>query len=1165
VSSHERSLLTKAALALFPVIFTVATSSNPCFGQGATAAINGTISDSSGAVIPEATVVLDNVATGIERSAVTNQAGQYVFPDVIPGTYTLKVSKEGFNTVRQTEFTLNVNENSTRDVTLALGATTQQVTVTATAAHLEAASAELGTVIGTSEVSNLPLNGRNFTQLLDLTPGVSPISTGQNGGGGGGFTGNAIGSFTFPSVNGQGNRSNMFLVDGFNNYGFVGNYAVKPIVDQIQEFKVQSHTDSAAYGGALGGIVNVATQGGTSHYHGDAWEFLRNNVLDARNTFIAQTVPYKQNQFGAVFGGPLLPARFRGGDPKTFFFIGYEGFRSSRAGEILTLNPTPQQLAGDLSTVAGQMYNPFSTAPDPAKPGQYTRQPFMCDAGGNALTPNSRGIQPVGTACNKIPAALIDQPLVNYVTAMLAKSPVQNTGITGVNFIDTTPTKTRDDTATVRFDHQFTNNTTGWVRYTGFTTPSTSGTGMPTELAANFVHGYQAGGAITHTFGGGTKVATFRFGRTSAQANVTTTYDGVSPTAWMQGGFTEAFAGNYPGGIVLNPGIGIVGYYGVNTPSFQKNHITDIYEGASDFTWSHGHHTIQAGIDINTNNNSQPINFVEEGFAPAQTQNLESTQNTGSGLASMLLGVPDNSNRRALLITTHNGWEDGFYGLDSWKATSKLDVNFGLRYDITFWPIMGGPPGSNNTYLGNTDLDTGQYILNAVPPACSATVQAPCIPGGALPAHVVVTTLGNHAILHNSYDNWQPRLGLAYRLGSNTVLRAAATRYYDNWAAIQQLATNYQGTWPSVGFVLANNLNYPTSASPTPTIPSSDPLSLGSGVYPSPTPFNQVNWMLDPYYKDAYSIQWNFGVQHSFNHGMMVEGNYVGAHDVRLDSGSYRNTAVTPGPGDPSLRYPFPYITPTFFDKSVGTGSYEAFQFSWRKTSSNGLTFLVSYTYSKTMNLGCDGFFGSGNASSGNEGCQIQDPYNLKRDWSVAGFDLTHNLAASWVYNLPFGSGQQYKSSSRVVNAVLGNWRFNGIGTLRSGVPYTVVASAQDIENVGGVTERANVIGPKYMANPTRDQFLNPASFVDPPPFTYGIQGRNTLRTPHVSNLDLSLSREFPFTESKRLEFRVDAFNAFNSQALGQPDAAVGDPNFGVVTSTAQTERQIQFALKLFW
>ena len=1106
------------------------------FAQGATGAINGIITDSSGAVIPAATVVLKNIETGAERIAATNQTGEYVFPQVIPGTYTLRVSKRGFSTSNEKAFPLYVNQTSTHNITLSVGAATQQVTVTATATHLEASTAELGTAINQSEVNDLPLNGRNFTQLLDLTPGVSPISTAQNSCGGGGFTGNAIGTFAFPSVNGQGNRSNMFLVDGFNDYGFVGNYAVAPILDQIQEFKVQSHNDIAAYGGALGGIVNVATKGGTSEYHGDAWEFLRNNAFDARNTFVANTTPYKQNQFGAVFGGPLLPKWLRHGDAKSFFFIGYEGYRSVRAAETLDLIPTPAQLAGDLSSIPQQVYNPFSTRPDPANPGQFISNPFPG---------------------NQIPSNLIDQNLVKYANVFYPK--LEATNNPAFNFIDTTPNRQRQDTASARFDHQFSDSTSGWVRYTGFTQPNSSATGIPGVVNAQFIHGYQAAGAITHTFGGGTKVATFRFGRTSAQANTETDFTGVSSSAWQVGGFSPLFASNFLNGIQLNVGATPSGFTGVPGGSFQGNHISDIDETAGDLTIVHGRHTFQMGADFSTNNNTQPILFVYESFCSINTANPENPNNTGSGLASFLLGVPNSYNRRNVYISTHGGWVDGGYFQDQWKASNRLMVNMGLRYDVTLWPIYGSAK-DHNLYAGDTNLDTGQYILTALPPACSTTQGAPCLPGGKLPAHVVVTPNSNHSIIHNTYDNWQPRLGLAYRVKDNTVVRASIGRFYDNWAAVQQLATNYQGTWPDVTFLLANNLNLPTAQNPTPTVPASDPAGLGSGttILPSPTPFNQVNWMRDPYYKDAYSVQWNFGVQQQLSNNTVMEADYVGSRDSRLDSGSYRNVATKPGSSNPVSLQPFPYITPTYFDKSIAQADYNAFQFSMRKTTSKGLTFIVSYTYSKTMNEGCDGFFGS-------EGCSIQNPYNTSLDWSVAGFDLTHLLTASWVYNLPFGTGQRYQSNSKVLNAIAGNWVFNGIGTVRSGVPYNVNASGGNIENTGNVVERGNIVGNPFLTNPTANQFLNPASFVDPAPGTFGTEGRNDLRSPAVSNFDLSVFREFPFTETKRLEFRVDAFNAFNWQALNIPDSTIGDPNFGKVLSTAQTERQIQFALKLYW
>lgn len=721
------------------------------FAQGATGAINGSITDPAGAKIPQAKLLLRNVLTGMQRSTLTNNTGQYVFPDVLPGEYTLRVSKQGFRTATEKPFELNVNETSTHNFMLTLGMTTQQVTVSAAAIHLEASTAELGTAIQHTQVNNLPLNGRNFTQLLELTPGVSPISTGQNSGGGGGFTGNAIGSFTFPSVDGQSNRSNMFLVDGFTNYGFTGNYAVAPIVDQIAEFKVQTHSD-AAYGGSLGGIVNVVTRGGTSEYHGDAWEFLRNNAFDARNTFVPTTTPYRQNQFGAVFGGPLLPRRFRNGEPKSFFFVGYEGFRSSRAEESLDNLVTPAELSGNLSSISEQVYNPFSTRPDPNKPGFFIRDPFMCDSAGNALPVNSSGTQAAGTSCNQIPSALIDTPLVSYLKAFYKGTSIENTGISGINYINATPTLTRQDTATIRLDHQFSDSTSGWVRYTGFTQPSSSGQSLPTEKNANYIHGYQAGGAITHSFGNGTKVATFRFGRTSAQANVLTTLNGVSPDAW-QGVFAAAYVITSP--FNAYPGLGPPGFAGINGGTFQGNHYADTYEWAGDFSWAHGHHTIQAGGDFNTNNGAQPIYFVNEGFSSFNTANPENPANTGSGLASFLLGVPTSSNRRKEFIGSPGGWVDGAYIQDQWKATSRLQVNLGLRWDVTLWPIQSGPPGSANQFTGDTDLDTGQYILNqGPPPACSATVFAPCIPGGTLPAHVVLSSSGNGSIIHNTYDNW---------------------------------------------------------------------------------------------------------------------------------------------------------------------------------------------------------------------------------------------------------------------------------------------------------------------------------------------------------------------------------------------------------------------------
>jgi carboxypeptidase family protein len=1144
----EKSRLAQVAaswivqLALFIVIVTVQFSPTKVLAQGATGALNGTIMDPSSAVVPGVKVSLKNLDTQVVQDAVTNNAGRYVFVAIPPGRYSIEVTKEGFKVSATSEFTLAVNQTLTQDVQLVVGATTQQVTVQTNVNSVETTTTELGTAIEENEVSNLPLNGRNFTQLLALTPGVSPISTGQNAGGSNNFAGGAIGSFIFPSVNGQGNRSNMFLLDGFTNYGFIGNYAVPPIIDDIQEFKVQSHNDSSAYGGSLGGIINIVTKGGTQEYHGDLWEFFRNSALDARNYFQTAVTPYKQNQFGATFGGPAFPSRFRKGGPaKTFFFVAYEGFRSTRAANTLDIIPTQAQLGGDFSGGnLNPIYNPYTTRPDPAQPGKLLRDPF----------PN-----------NIIPASLVNQPLEAYRKAIF---PVVNQlPANGYNFVDPTPNIRNNDSGSMRVDQQFTDQITSYFRFAKYYSPSTSATGIPGILNAANVSGYNYGGSATWTSKAGNKILTGRFGKTIALAVTERVFPSKLADAYTIGQFNTQSVTGFVGNRNFNMGESYSGYQGIAGGSVQNNQLADIYEGAADFTRVSGRHTLQMGIDINTNDNSQPILFINDTYSATPTSNLESASPTGDALASAVLGLPSSGQRRNVPITTHGGWEDGFYIQDQWKASKKLQVNVGFRYDITLWPIYGSHALGNN-YVGDTDLDTGQYILAAVPGGCYTGV-SPCIPtaDGSLPPNVIVTPKSNQSIIHNTYDNWQPRLGFSYLAMPNTVVRAGVGRFFDNWAAIQQLATNYQGNWPDTTFLIANNLNATT---PDPTT-GQNPLSLGTGgpILPAATPFNQVNWMIDPYYKNAYSIQYNFGIQQQVKANTVLQANYVGAHSLRTDSGSYRNTALYPAPGPITDRQPFSYITPTYYDKSIANSNYNAFQFQARTVVGKKLTLLGAYTWSKTITLGCDGFFGS-------EGCSVQNPYNLTADRSVAGYDLPQNLSFSWVYKLPIGRGELVDISNSILNQVVGGWGFNGIYTAYSGVPFNNNAGNDDLQNTGNVVERAD----RSCANPYNGgrnvQYLKQSCFANPAAYTFGSEPRNDLRTPHVTNLDLTLDKVFSLPkEGWSLDFRTDFFNSLNQSAFGpsqgstQPDNTVTDANFGLFTGTAQTEREIQFALKILF
>src|SRR5580692_10095706 len=344
--------------------------SSACRAQVSTASVNGVVRDPQGAVIPGATIVLHSVETSVDHSSVSNSAGNYVILNITPGRYTIQASARGFNPEKTDEFVLAVDQIATFDFSLKVGSETQVVSVEAAAAQLDVTGATLGTVIETKQVNELPLDGRNFTALLSLTPGVVPIMVGQNAGmqNGGGFgAAVALGSdYTFPAINGQTGRSNFFLMDGLFNYGTIeSTYAIAPIIDAIQEMKVVSHTDNAEYGGVLGGVVNVVTKSGTNEIHGSAWEYVRNTVFDARDFFLPTAQPkafYHQNQFGGAVGGPLVIPKLYNGKNKSFLFGAYQGYRYSTPANSQLLVPTAAELAGNENdNLQLQAYNPFLT------------------------------------------------------------------------------------------------------------------------------------------------------------------------------------------------------------------------------------------------------------------------------------------------------------------------------------------------------------------------------------------------------------------------------------------------------------------------------------------------------------------------------------------------------------------------------------------------------------------------------------------------------------------------------------------------------------------------------------------------------------------------------------------------------------------------------------
>ncbi len=1143
----------------------------------ASANLNGTVHDSSGGVVPDADVTLLDTQKGSERKTVTNDAGIYVFVSIPPGVYNLIVDKVGFARSTQEKLTLLVNQSITQDFTLSLGTTQQALTVEASAVNLETANATLGTVINSKQVTDLPLNGRNFTQLLALTPGVSPISTAQNSGGG---QARPIGAFAFPSVNGQQNRSNYFMLDGIDDNDMVfSTYAVAPVVDEIQEFKVQSHNDEVQFGGVTGAIINVVTKSGTNDYHATAWEYLRNTALNARNPFSGLS-KLIQNQFGASGGGPVRLPHYDGRN-KTFFYGTYEGFRRLSPASTFYNVPTAAELAGDFSDICAsgftsgicndrkctivanpcpvgnqlithQLYNPFTTASDPAKPGQFTRTAIA-----NNNIASLRNASAVKFGQDVFPTAL---PPIN-----------------GFNGHDFRSSHTAVQQYSWRIDENFNPSNSFFFRYSAASQPNTGSGGSANFNSVVAIDATQYVASFYHTFSPST-IFDFQFGHVEITNGTVNRFAGDTAKAIADGGFSQNFACGFTGGVApcMVPTMAIADNYVSAGEGVSITHLTNVYEWRGNLTKVIRNHTLTGGFSYETDSFAVASLGASDNFSANQTADPENAANTGNALASFYLGVPSQGNRRQTVAPVTGQKGVGGYFMDKWKVTDRVTLNLGLRYDIQLYPMYGSSKDGTSA-IGEIDFNTGTYILQRPVASCSQTGNvAPCIPGTSLPSNVVISPNGR--LWKNTKTNFQPRLGLAYRLTNNTVMRASFGITDDLWAGITQTVQGIGGIWPSHGQpqVSQNAANVVAVAS------FQNPIGTGVNT-PDPSPFTQVAFYRDPQAKNPYSEQWNLGFERQFGGDTVVDVNYVGSQSHRLVVGGLYNTALTPGPNlNPdgtvatgaqiaaafAARQPWPFITPTFYDRSVGKSSYNALQVSARHQAQHGLSYGVSYTYSKAIDVAADGFFGV-------EGQSSQDPYHLARDRSAAGFDLPHILALNFTAESPFGKGKRFSSNNDVVDYIVGNWQLNGIYTLTSGRNFSLAVPGDSANTRGG--NSGTYLRPDQVGDPNSGScpngapvhtvtcWFNTSAFASPAPFTFGNLGRNTLRGQRYQDLDMSLFRSFPFAEKRKLEFRVEAFNILNHPTLGNPNGTINNVNFGKITSTRSTERQLQLALKLFF
>ncbi|MFN7934739.1 MAG: TonB-dependent receptor [Bryobacteraceae bacterium] len=1109
-----RKLILAVLIAVAGVLLPTATNA-----QVSTAALNGTVTDSTGAIVPEAALILRNTQTGVETRTTTNAQGVYVILNILPGKYVLEAGKQGFSSSRMEEFALVVNQRSVFDFHLEVGKVQEAVTVEAVGAQLQSATAELGSVLTRQQVVDLPL-GRNIQNMMRLTPGVTAIGTGQS---------------SIPSVNGQINRSSMYMLDGVNNQAtFFSNLALNPIIETIEEFKVQSHNDSAEVGGVMGGIINTTTKSGTNELHGNVYSIEQNDAFNARNTFLASVAPFKGHTFGGTAGGPLIIPKVYNGKNKTFFFGGYQRFYSVGPAQSTLRVPTPANLQGDMSDWPQQIYDPFSTRANPD--GTFVRDPF---------------------SGNRIPASRLNPGMVYFAQTVLP--PIEPTGIANQNAWNRTRVQTWQHSINGRVDHRFSDKDAIWVRYSGYFNPGKGAASLPSQGRVSDGRAHNLAANWVRTFGP-TAVFQYQFGRVFQWSGSTDHYKSIPSDFATKVGYSANVITPYQDGNTYFPGFNPAGFFS-SQEQWNVSRTGDSWHHRSSYSKLVGSHMFKFGAEYNRVQWYYENGVTSIGFANQGTADPLRIGNTGSPLASFLLNVPDSATRRDI-IETMPWWGGtiGFYAQDSWKATNRLTVNLGLRYDRTFIPTAG-TADRNNNFAGNMDFLSGTYILQVPAPPCGAGNQkGGCIPtpagapAGWLPDHVVVAEGGK--VWHDTKLNFMPRLGLAYRLGSKTVLRVSSGVFFDNFSGITQLARNFIGTYPALGWQSAANLNYASAGQLTPNTSGLNPLP--SATLPVSNPFSQSTYSGDPNWKNAYSIQWNGGFQHQLTREFLLSVNYVGSGTRRTTIGGRYGGAMTPGPGRWQDRAPFPYMIspPSSFDRSWGTANYHGLQTSFERRWSSGMAFTAAYTWSKAIDAGSSGFFGV-------EGNSIQNPYNMRPDRSVSSYDVPHNLVLSWVYDLPFGKGKALQSSSRAVNLIIGGWQVNGLADIRSGQPVNLTI-AGDISNTGGNAMRPNVVGDWRVDNSTPARWFAKEAFAAPAAFTFGNAGRNVLRTDGVHRVDMSAFRNFHFKERFMAQLRVEGYNVLNVVTYGAPTAEFTNVNFGRVTS-AQAPRSLQIGARIYF
>jgi hypothetical protein len=1125
--------------------------------QSTSGQFNGHVSDPSGAAVPGATVTLLDVQTGVVRTATTNGAGQYTFPLVSPGEYKLTVGKAGFSTEQNPPFRLEVSQNVTQDFTLRVGSASDTVTVSSNSELLDATSATLGNVVETRTVEDLPLNGRSFTSLLTLAPGINPVNYSQNSGAGStyGTNQNAVGipgaAFVYPATQGQWNRENIYYLDGvIDTGGLSSTYDVPPIIDAIQEFKIQSHNDNAEFGGVLGGVVNLVSKSGTNYYHGSGWEYFRNEKLDARNPFtdflsdgITPTqTPFHQNEYGGTFGGPVRIPKLYNGRDKTFFFAAYEGWRYLKPASARYISPTAAELSGDFSNASAEpyeLYNPYTTA---GTAGNYTRQ-VLGDG-------------------HHVPSNMIDTTLQQFLTAFADTPNIPGATAGNPNTLLNKPETDNANELNFRIDHNFGAKTQVWGRYSSVDGKNIqwASSHLQTTSGAN---DRNYGGGVTHSFTKNLILdATIGYsGRFNALVGEQPV--GVSASALALYSGITAIYGNPQmkiGSYASEGGFGPIG-----SVSHELNFSVNT-------TWIHGNHLFRWGFEEQIPQLNQGLPGARGGadyftFSTGETSNPAPCPNsgvcplTGNSLASALMGIPDSADLQSLKNGTRIVAPSA-YIQDVWKVTPRLTVNAGLRWDGESSPHL-----LDGTAASMMDPHTGNWLISGgkLPPPCNAGggVYAPCIPANAINAAHVVAAANPNLGPDPIYTNFGPRFGIAYRAGNSTVVRGGYGLIYDNVTGGIQSVRDRLFNWP---YNSSQNPLFNSLGQPIQTMSAVLPGLSTINALPSATPFSGLGWYYDPHLKNHYSHQWNVEVQKELSSSLVASIAYVGSVDRHLPITGHANNS--PEPGGAGLDRPFPWASTALESTSRGESNFNAMEARVDKHLAHGIAFGTGLTWSKGMDNGAGGFYG---AESGPQGAADFQIYNDPAANYGESANSVKFIYYGWgLAELPFGKGKAYLTHG-VGSVLLGGWQFNTNIQAHSGSPLGMSSTGGpnqgDNANIGDTLWffgefRANQSGSAKVTHPTKDAWFNKNVF-SPPSGTYGNAGRVSAIGPAFDQIDFSLMKGFKIGERVNIQFRPEFLNAFNIQNYGNPGTNVNG-GMGVINGLANGAfpRQIQLSVK---